>query len=281
LPPLNFAVGGAMPMPHARLNGTAWDKTLNDYSYTRELDLPSIAWEFLRRNEALQCDARASVTAQPIPIRHVSGACYLRCRRRFLTAEKWGLQFFPDPQKSALKTNVFWCPTALSLHIRARLSPQSEEFNQTIALDDFTCQRTILCQQDIEHVLIRHGPECVRLTAHGLSILHGRRTSTFEIDGFRNIAPALRSLQRLSRLAAIGGEFQPSTLSHTSKWKDCLIALDGHLAKRSYRDIAIVLFGRDRVGTHWTGDTQWMKSTIRRAVKRGVDLMEGGYRELL
>jgi hypothetical protein len=61
-------------MPHARLNGTAWDKTLNDYSYTRELDLPSMAWEYLRRNEALQCDARASVTAQPIP----SGMCQAR-----------------------------------------------------------------------------------------------------------------------------------------------------------------------------------------------------------
>lgn len=268
-------------MPHAHMIGTAWDKTLDDYSYMRELDLPGIAWEFLRRNQALKRDARASGTCQPIPIKHVSGACYLRCRRRFLVAESWGLQFFPDPQKSAMKTNVFWCPTELSLHIRARLSPPSEEFNQTVALDDFTCQRTVLCQEDREHILIRHGPECVRLTAYGLSILYGRRTSTFEIDGFRNAAPALKSLQRLSRLAAIESEFNSSTSSHTSKWQHCLIALDGHLAKRSYRDIAIVLFGRDRVGTHWTGDTQWMKSSIRRSVKRGVELMEGGYRDLL
>ena len=66
-----------------------------------------------------------------------------------------------------------------------------------------------------------------------------------------------------------------------SKYLDYLIALDGHLAGRSYRDIAEVLYGKERVGSHWTDDTRWMKSKVRRAVERGIALMNGGYRELL
>lgn len=66
-----------------------------------------------------------------------------------------------------------------------------------------------------------------------------------------------------------------------SKYLTYLIALDGHLEGRTYREIAEVLLGKDRVGTHWTDETRWMKSRVRRAVERGIALMNGGYRDLL
>ena len=69
--------------------------------------------------------------------------------------------------------------------------------------------------------------------------------------------------------------------SADSKYRDYLLALDGRLAGRSYRDIAEVLYGSDTIGTTWADDTRGLKSKVRRAVDCGLALMNGGYRELL
>ena len=63
--------------------------------------------------------------------------------------------------------------------------------------------------------------------------------------------------------------------------KSYLIALDGHLAGRSYREIAQVIYGVERVKDVWTSQSQFLKDRVRRAVVRGIELMNGGYRTLL
>jgi hypothetical protein len=57
-------------------------------------------------------------------------------------------------------------------------------------------------------------------------------------------------------------------------------ALDGWLAGHSYREIAEVLFGRERVLTRSWKDHDLRSLTIR-LVKNGTALMRGGYRALL
>ena len=57
--------------------------------------------------------------------------------------------------------------------------------------------------------------------------------------------------------------------------------LDGRLAGASYRDIAIALFGRDRVNDDWKAPGDHLKNRIRRAARLGTSFMEGGYRTLL
>ena len=63
--------------------------------------------------------------------------------------------------------------------------------------------------------------------------------------------------------------------------KAYLIALDGHIAGRSYREIAQVIYGVERVKDVWTSESQFLKDRVRRAVVRGIELMNGGYRDLL
>jgi len=60
-----------------------------------------------------------------------------------------------------------------------------------------------------------------------------------------------------------------------------LRVLDGRLAGASYRDIAVALFGRDRVNEDWNAPGDHLKNRVRRAARRGVALMQGGYRALL
>lgn len=59
-----------------------------------------------------------------------------------------------------------------------------------------------------------------------------------------------------------------------------LQALDGHLAGASERDIAIVIFGARMVMEKWNGDSE-LRAKVRYLIRRGRNLMNGGYRSLL
>jgi hypothetical protein len=111
--------------------------------------------------------------------------------------------------------------------------------------------------------------------------LFGSSKVTFQHDGLATASRQHETLTILRKLAYAAANSETGKATSDSKYLDYLIALDGHLDGRSYRDIAEILYGKDRVGTHWTDDTRWMKSKVRRAVERGIALMNGGYRDLL
>ena len=59
-----------------------------------------------------------------------------------------------------------------------------------------------------------------------------------------------------------------------------LQALDGTLAGASQRGVAEVLFGNAAVTERWHDDGD-LRAQVRRMVRRGQTLMDGGYRRLL
>ena len=61
--------------------------------------------------------------------------------------------------------------------------------------------------------------------------------------------------------------------------REILFALDGHLAGKTPREIAIMRYGAKRVAREWFPDSP-MRSTMRYRVKRGVYLMEEGFLKL-
>ena len=113
------------------------------------------------------------------------------------------------------------------------------------------------------------------------TMLFGSSNVTFIHEGIGTASrhhETLRILERLTETTA--NEDRISEPTH-SKYRDYLVALDGRLAGRSYRDIAEVLYGPDRIGPYWTDDSRGYKSKVIRAAKCGLALMNGGYRDLL
>jgi hypothetical protein len=103
----------------------------------------------------------------------------------------------------------------------------------------------------------------------------------FHIEGLSkvtNVAETLRTLRNLRDQTAVAASHQSQFELHLRNY---LVALDGHLAGRSYRNIAEVIYGSDRVESIWTNETRFLKETVRRAVRRGIQYMEGDYRTLL
>ena len=268
-------------MPQARRSGTAWARRLDDYDYARNLDRPGWAWEFLRRNEHYRSDWWTSRADMPRPIRHVSGVIYLRLRRRCPKAESWGLVFFENPEMSADDAHVFWHPDALNRIVHCSSSLEASPRNSALSLDQFRGIRQILSCDDVEYLSVRDCQKSARLVISGPSLLTGPRALIFNIEGLDRLSPAMEMLQILSSLRDKSHWTPPSWGQTELRLRECLVALDGHLEDRSYRNIAQVLYGNDRVAETWTSDTRFMKDKVRRAVERGVELMNGEYRKLL
>ena len=85
----------------------------------------------------------------------------------------------------------------------------------------------------------------------------------------------------LTKLRKVSTSPKPQHSQFEIHLRNYLVALDGHFAGRSYRDIAEVIYGRDRVKHVWTNETRHLKEGMRRAVRRGIEFMEGEYRTLL
>ena len=100
------------------------------YDYTANLSRGNWAWEFARRNPALRDDAFAV-----LPQLETGMACrgirLLRLPEHDHAAEVWGLLYFPDPDQSALSTDVFWSdqtyPRKIAVHVRDRRPDEIDE----------------------------------------------------------------------------------------------------------------------------------------------------------
>jgi len=63
--------------------------------------------------------------------------------------------------------------------------------------------------------------------------------------------------------------------------RDALVALDGKCAGATRREIARVIYGDAAVAAQWADPSETMKDRVKRSIKRGERLMNGGYRTLL
>lgn len=259
-----------------------WPVSVEQYRYLLGLAPCGLAWEFLRRNPDYQRDWRLSSPGQVTRLSFNNGWQAIRLRRRYRQAEGWGLKFFADPRESALTADTFWHPDVYGRTLAVLLSTWNSA--KRPSLNDCSCQKSLL--------ITAAGRWVARLSADRLSLqlsaLEGLRLSdklavlpviTDMLDTKRQV----RLLQEFSDLfhdALDTGRARPGLL----KLQNCLealVALDGHLAGASYREIARVIVGEDRVEAEWHGGQGALKTRIVRAVKRGQTLMIGGYKSLL
>jgi Uncharacterized conserved protein (DUF2285)/Family of unknown function (DUF6499) len=268
-------------MPQVRKSGTAWERRLDDYAYTKGLDGPGWAWEFLRRNEKFLRDFRLNRAGHPTATLHVSGATVFRLRRKFVAAEKWGLSFFSNPNKTVLEVTPFWLPELLTSIAFCEAKADNDNDEEQLSLASLAGRRAVLVAKNSETVSIAHGCGNANLVVTEGSFLVGRRSLKFHHSGLESAAGHFETLKLLIQFVTETAVSNSSIALSDSKYRDYLVALDGRIAGRSYRDIAEVLYGSDRVGEYWTDDTRGLKSKVRRAVECGLALMNGGYRDLL
>jgi hypothetical protein len=134
------------------------------------------------------------------------------------------------------------------------------------------------------HALCQYQGRDLQLAIWGLSSIHVPHQLFVEcsvapsrLRGFIGAYSAFNAL-------AIGRKSRPQyggPDGNSRRFALSLMALDYWITGASLRETAIALFGHRRVGSDWNGDSDYLKSQVRRLVKRGRWLMLGGYRTLL
>jgi hypothetical protein len=242
------------------------------------------AWEFLRRNPDYSADWRSSVPRRLPHVTLKDGTRLLRLRRRFPRAEQWGLYAFADPSVVARQAPVFWHMAALKQVVRVRAARPTHRENLTpLTLSSFNVDRAAAIGVDGVPLLLMKGPGIhVPIEIHDVAVLTHPFAPVFEIDGFSDLSAQTELLKRLHRFA----EQAPSAASRPAfaideRLHHALIALDESLRGKTYRQIAVTIFGEKKVAEEWQGPSQFLKDRTRRLVAKGTELMKGGYRDLL
>ena len=248
-------------MPQVRKTGTAWELCLDDYAYTRGLDHAGWAWEFLRRNEDYQRDDFRTSTAQVIRYRSnmpaVQSCC--ACGDAFLPQRGGVYTALPTPNKSAPDAYVFWLTDHAQNSVNCTLRVANDNDLGALSLvSTFAGQRRVLVTPHDEHVVITCNQVSAHMVVRNSTFLIGESVVTFEVRGLEEPEQPNRMAIRTLRAMRSNqcAQFRQSKTRYRSKYFDYLVALDGHLAGRSYRDIAEVLYGSVRIGPYWTNDSR-------------------------
>jgi hypothetical protein len=132
------------------------------------------------------------------------------------------------------------------------------------------------------HLLLVCGPLALQLLIEGADLLSEPVRLNFIIRGVAKISASIDKLAVLRKLLApdCRRRLEPNGWSaRTLRLRNALVALDGHAAGASYRDVATVIFGKDRVASDWPDPA--LKDRVRRSLSRGEAYVNGGYRTLM
>lgn len=251
----------------------------SSYEYAVALTPRDWAWEFLRRNPEFQMAWWQSRDTFEITFSN-STLTIIHARTDALAAENWGCFYTDAPDIDARSANVFWSPAhfATILHMHA-VSTDARSNMAPFDLRQQTCPASLLFAADSTQHLLFHGRgHGIQLAVSGASLLEPVHLLA---DPVFNVGEARQRLEALARFNDFVAGLPPPVGRKAMRLGKILQALDGSLAGAPHRDIAVALFGTERVEADWNDPGQNLRDRVRRAVKRGRDLMSGGYLKFL
>lgn len=259
------------------LTDKAWRQS---YDHVFQLPGAGCAWEFLRRDpEFMERFARLKPNWQEQP--GDNGVKIVQ----LLQDEADDCLWSTSPNQDANSASVIWNPatTAHALKVTA-LPPKLAFGGQVLDLDFISAEKTLLTTPaGTQQLLFRDGVRSLQLNIVGSSITQPVTlfVDTAIPDGqAESKLRLLRCLRALRETGGLPAEFFPPH-PYAKRAAAVLTALDGYLAGIHQREIAIAMFGEERVDREWSSPRQHLRDAVRHAIVRGIDLMEGGYRNFL
>jgi hypothetical protein len=241
----------------------------------KDLDRSGVAWEFLRRDPEY-CEHYASV------VRRMDSDVISRETGLTELSDRWGCMFIRDPGLPADADPLIWRPELVPLSVSLVAVPDRYPDARRLSLRDVDGATGGVRHADGLHLLLEDADGDHRLWLHGASASDKLAAMVVLDDRFAlRIAALVRFQRRLEgRRSGPLPKGWRITPRHLRRLALMLRALDGHLARASYREIADALFGSEPVARY-----AWKTSSIRgqtiRLVKDAVRTMKGGYRRLL
>jgi len=192
-----------------------------------------------------------------------------------------GWAFLADPEVRADRQPIFWRPELDAATVLLTTCPTDHaataiSFNP----EAWPGETLIRPAEDGVYVLVQDGRVEHRAWLHSLPATGTRLAALLPLNPaapFRAEATA-RFWRHLEASRAVPVRRKPGR--RIARLAAALRALDGRLAGASYRDIAEVMFGGERL-RHDPWKTASVRDTTIRLVRSGIGLMRGGCRTLL
>jgi len=239
------------------------------------------AWEFLRRNHGYVSDwhfvAGSDEGGHPD---------FKTMAARFAALDagsKWALFFGDAPEKGAAEAEIFW-DNNLCFNVITLFAFPAGSLAGAAAVDVKKVsglQKVLVTADGHCHLLFKIGSRSVQICLLGRSSARSVHLLADAIVGLDLLSSGLKGIQDLNQLLTgnvISSRYFSEVNDH--RLRRILRAVDGRQAGASYREIAVVLFGANRVKRDWSNGDH-LKNHVRRLVKRGEALVGGGYRRFL
>lgn len=262
--------------------GPPWPPLRGAYDYALSLCPSDLAWEFLRRSPSYQRDYRLNCKGvTPAPRCFRDAPRLTRIRRRTRRASDWGLSSFVDPAQSAPNSPVCWLSTAAAPLIDAVVNRAHNLNSECLSVRELAAVRHIvLGPTNEQYILLRDANTALTLRLHGSRALRAPVNTSILLQGLPSVAAISSALHILDGLA-LRPNYQSTGSRDLLLLRDALVALDGRCLGASYRELATTIYGEQAAKSAWSSGSRWMKDRMCRALKKGQQLRDGGYRKLL
>lgn len=208
-------------------------------------------------------------------------------RPRTTLSRVGGFTFAEHPEREAPDARVIWRADLDPGTLTAIAIPASANDDIVDLVDSHLLAPWLTiarAEGGAEHVVLSDGCHHIRLDIASGSLAAGQRVRLhYSLSG---LASAERKIQPLRRFLHFCRHRQFSGrlfLSDTRIDRDLamLRVHDAIMVGASQREIAIALFGAERVAEGWEGRTDSLRSRVRRLVVDARAMARGGYRALL
>lgn len=245
------------------------------------------AWEGLRRNKGYRKAWARHHTARPHICDARASLRYVRLERPYFEAETYGLVTFADPDLPASEVPVFWRPDLLRRTLSVSLSVHQKRPKSGFSLSSLKCCPTVLDTFEGErHIRLGGHHFWIQMISQDITLLEDDTSIEVNLTGSSNFPQRITSVEQLFSLhrSEDGTPTPAKRPPNRDKLLQGLLAWDIYSRetgrKGTLKDVAIALFGEDRVTQEW-GHNRSLKDRAVRARDRGRSFVEGGYCELL
>lgn len=195
-----------------------------------------------------------------------------------------GCTFAEDPAIAAPDARLIWCADLDPGTLAAEACPA--QASNPDAVDPATWRPWLsvtASPEGGEHAVLSDGWRHIRLDVTGGTLSGGPVVLHYRLFGTVAARTKLLPLRRLIAFA-LHRRFQRSLFPpdpRIERWLAALRVHDALVAGASLRDVAVVLYGAERVAADWSGESDSMRSRVRRLASEARRLARGGYRMLL
>jgi len=255
---------------------------LASYDYLSRLSMDRWAWEYLRRNPEFRADAAhrtgADVSERMAPCAPIR---LLKSRTEQVLAERWSLVFMPDPALNGFEADAVWSRAAFPDQVEIDCSPRApgevcEIWEQSLSL----CTITHVSDRMGREFLLLRGKGCVvQVRCTGLPLIGlepvRMKLTLSDIKAYERKAKVQKTA--LDLYGDGPDTSVPLWTKTTQILRNGLVALDCIEQGMGRRDIAVVLYGEERVAEAWNDDRGSLRDAVKYLVRKAEGLRDGGY----